>query len=89
MAADLFQAGYDDQVNVDFSRTAIKIMEARYESLRLEWQVMDVRQMVFGDNEFDVAIDKVRCGSLARDDPLLIAPSGDIGCHASWFAMGS
>lgn len=59
MTADLYDAGYKDQVNVDFSATAIETMKKRYEELGLEWKAMDVRNMDFEDEVFDVAIDKV------------------------------
>lgn len=33
-------------------------MKAKYQSLELDWQVMDVRRMGLEDATFDIAIDK-------------------------------
>lgn len=43
---------------VDFSEVIIAQMKERHPEM--VWQVMDVREMKYGDNEFDLAIDKVR-----------------------------
>ena len=59
MTADLYGAGYHDQVSIDFSPTAIESMKQRHGDLDLQWEVMDVRRMSFEDTEFDAAIDKV------------------------------
>jgi EEF1A lysine methyltransferase 4 len=59
LTADLYHAGYQDQVSIDFSSQAIETMKARHEDLHLDWREMDVRHMEFADATFDVAIDKV------------------------------
>jgi EEF1A lysine methyltransferase 4 len=58
LTSDLYHAGYRDQVSIDFSPKAIAIMAEREAQLNLEWQVMDVRDLKFPDNSFDIAIDK-------------------------------
>lgn len=58
LTSDLFHAGYRDQANIDFSPKAIEIMESRHHDLDLEWQVMDVREMKYPDDSFEIAIDK-------------------------------
>lgn len=63
LTTDLYNAGYLDQVSIDFSPKAIEIMAERSQGMGLEWQVMDVRKMNFPEATFDVAIDKVRCWS--------------------------
>jgi EEF1A lysine methyltransferase 4 len=45
-------------VSIDFSTKAIAIMAERESALNLEWQVMDVRDLKFPGNSFDIAIDK-------------------------------
>lgn len=42
---------------VDFSEVIIAQMKERHPEM--VWQVMDVREMKYGDAEFDLAIDKV------------------------------
>lgn len=60
MTADLYNAGYKKQSNIDFSSVAIASMKDKHAAmLELDWRVMDVRKMEFADCTFDFAIDKV------------------------------
>ncbi|RPB12470.1 S-adenosyl-L-methionine-dependent methyltransferase [Morchella conica CCBAS932] len=56
LSADLANEGYTDQVMVDFSEVIIAQMKERHPEM--VWQVMDVREMKYGDAEFDLTIDK-------------------------------
>lgn len=58
MTADLHRLGYTEQTNIDFAGIVIRDMEAKYRNLGATWEVMDVRQMDFGNESFDIALDK-------------------------------
>jgi ubiquinone/menaquinone biosynthesis C-methylase UbiE len=57
---ELYDLGYTSQCSVDFSAVAINAMRERFGALEgLQWEVMDIRNMPFEANSFDVAFDKV------------------------------
>lgn len=80
LTADLYHVGYHNQVSIDFSSNAIDIMKDRHRDLNLEWTVMDVRQMNFGDAEFDVAIDKGTLDAMLHGS--LWDPEDDVKANA-------
>ncbi|KAJ7117445.1 hypothetical protein C8R44DRAFT_790733 [Mycena epipterygia] len=57
----MYDDGYKNIVNTDYSSVLIEQMRARHSVLRpeMEWLEMDVRDLQFADGSFDVAIDKV------------------------------
>lgn len=73
LTAELFHLGYHHQSSIDFSAAAIETMRTRYADLGpgLGWRVMDMRQMDFPDQSFDIVIDK---GAL---DSMMNRPSYD------------
>jgi EEF1A lysine methyltransferase 4 len=59
ISRELYDLGYTSQCSVDFSAVAINTMRERFGALEgLEWEVMDVRNMTFEADSFDVAFDK-------------------------------
>jgi len=56
----MWQDGYRNIVNVDYSSVVIEKMSRRHASIRpeMKWYEMDVRNLSFADGSFDVAIDK-------------------------------
>jgi EEF1A lysine methyltransferase 4 len=55
--------GYRNQCSIDFSPVAIQTMKTRYAGLEaegdsLEWRVMNVCDMTFPSQSFNIAIDK-------------------------------
>ncbi|THH09920.1 hypothetical protein EW145_g1687 [Phellinidium pouzarii] len=56
----MYNDGFHNIVNVDYSSVVIEQMKERHKEARpsMEWHEMDVRQLTFEDSEFDVAIDK-------------------------------
>ncbi|KAK5728657.1 hypothetical protein LTR15_001794 [Elasticomyces elasticus] len=56
LPADLSNLGYEDQTAVDFSATVIANMKAT--SPEIEWMEMDIRNLTFDAESFDVCIDK-------------------------------
>ncbi|KIM63345.1 hypothetical protein SCLCIDRAFT_117553 [Scleroderma citrinum Foug A] len=57
---DMWNDGYKNIVNVDYSSVVIERMRARHNETRpeMEWHEMDVRSLTFLDSSFDIAIDK-------------------------------
>ncbi|KAI6042712.1 S-adenosyl-L-methionine-dependent methyltransferase [Pisolithus marmoratus] len=57
---DMWDDGYKNIVNVDYSAVAIERMRARNSETRpeMQWYEMDVRSLTFPDSSFDIAIDK-------------------------------
>ena len=58
-SADLYDNGYTDLVNVDFSESVIESMSVHNQSRPLmRWEVMDMTELTFEDEAFDVVLDK-------------------------------
>ncbi|KIN96333.1 hypothetical protein M404DRAFT_1006838 [Pisolithus tinctorius Marx 270] len=57
---DMWDDGYKNIVNVDYSAVVIEKMRERNSETRpeMQWLEMDVRSLTFPDSSFDVAIDK-------------------------------
>ncbi|TEB36742.1 S-adenosyl-L-methionine-dependent methyltransferase [Coprinellus micaceus] len=60
LSEDMWEDGYHNIVNTDYSDVLIEQMKERHGELRssMEWHEMDVRDLKFDDASFDVAIDK-------------------------------
>ncbi|KIO20014.1 hypothetical protein M407DRAFT_142136 [Tulasnella calospora MUT 4182] len=59
LSDDMWQDEYRNIVNIDYSGVVIGKMKSKYEDRDgMEWLEMDVRELTFENNSFDVAIDK-------------------------------
>jgi len=60
LSQDMYDDGYRNIVNVDYSAVLIEQMRKRHGQVRpeMEWHEMDVRNLSFQAESFDVAIDK-------------------------------
>ncbi|KAK0202748.1 S-adenosyl-L-methionine-dependent methyltransferase [Desarmillaria ectypa] len=60
LSEDMYDDGYKNIVNVDYSSVVIEQMQKRHgvDRPEMEWRVMDVRELEFCNDHFDVAIDK-------------------------------
>jgi len=60
LSQDMYDDGYKNIVNIDYSSVVIDQMRRRHKERRpeMEWLEMDVRDLQFADQSFDVAIDK-------------------------------
>lgn len=60
LSEQMYDDGYKNIVNVDYSSVVIQQMKERHSEPRpeMEWHEMDVRALSFGSDTFDVAIDK-------------------------------
>lgn len=56
----MYDDGYHNIVNIDYSSIVVEQMKAQHVYLRpeMEWHEMDIRALQFPDHSFDVAIDK-------------------------------
>lgn len=56
----MYDAGWRNIVNVDYSTACIEQMIQRHGEARpeMEWLEMDVMDLTFGDGEFDIVVDK-------------------------------
>lgn len=57
-SAELYEAGYQQIVNVDIAEAAIKKMQEKFADLAMQWRVMDATAMSLEDASFDLAVDK-------------------------------
>ncbi|KAI0091507.1 S-adenosyl-L-methionine-dependent methyltransferase [Irpex rosettiformis] len=60
LSEDMYDDGYHEIVNVDYSGILIEKMRQKHEVIRpeMQWHEMDVREMALETESFDVAIDK-------------------------------
>ncbi|KAH8986130.1 S-adenosyl-L-methionine-dependent methyltransferase [Lactarius akahatsu] len=59
LSEDMYDDGYKNIVNVDYSPVVIERMRARnHDRPEMPWLVMDIRNLELEDESFDVAIDK-------------------------------
>ncbi|KAF5335992.1 hypothetical protein D9611_006341 [Ephemerocybe angulata] len=60
LSEDMWDDGYHNIVNTDYSDILIQQMRERHSEARssMEWHEMDVRDLKFDDASFDIAIDK-------------------------------
>lgn len=69
-SADLYDYGYTNITNIDFSKVCIDNMRMKHENVRpsMTWLFMDMTELTFDDGEFDVVIDKASMDALMVDE---------------------
>ena len=69
-SADLYDFGYKNITNIDFSEVCIARMQQKHTTLRPEmtWVTMDMTELLFNDQEFDIVIDKASMDALLVDE---------------------
>ncbi|KAN0088629.1 S-adenosyl-L-methionine-dependent methyltransferase [Tylopilus felleus] len=77
---DMWEDGYKNIVNVDYSAVVIEQMRARHAELHpgMEWHEMDVRALSFEDASFDIAIDKGTMDAMMTSSTSVWDPPEDI-----------
>ncbi|KAK8847341.1 hypothetical protein IAR55_005198 [Kwoniella newhampshirensis] len=59
LSEELYDAGWTNIVNLDYSKTVIEQMKQRHASRdHMTWQEMDVLDLKFDEGEFDLVVDK-------------------------------
>ncbi len=55
----MFEEGLYNQVNMDISPIVIEQMKEKYKDLKpMRWELGNIKEMIYLDEEFDVIIDK-------------------------------
>jgi len=69
-SADLYDCGYKNIINIDFSEVCIARMQQKHAESRPEmsWVTMDMTELLFHDQEFDIVIDKASMDALLVDE---------------------
>jgi SAM-dependent methyltransferase len=69
-SADIYDDGYENIVNIDFSQNVIDRMKELHKECRpnMSWEVMDMTSMTFAQGDFDVIIDKAAMDALVVDE---------------------
>ncbi|KAF6728467.1 Endothelin-converting enzyme 2 [Oryzias melastigma] len=69
LSGDMYDAGYHNITNIDYSSVCIETMSARYSRCTsMTWQTMDVRELSFCDASFDVIIEKATLDAIMVDE---------------------
>ena len=82
-STDLYDAGYHNLVNIDYSVSVIARMQKKRPDM--EWLVMDMTNLTFEDASFDVVIDKAAFDAMLADEGDVWSPnqtSIDLAHHA-------
>lgn len=72
LSQDMWDDGYKNIANIDYSSVVIEQMRRKHETRPgIEWHEMDVRSLEFGDDTFDIVIDKGTMDAMmaVKDDP--------------------
>jgi EEF1A lysine methyltransferase 4 len=79
-SADIYDAGYENIVNIDFSEMVIDKMRQIHSISRpnMSWEVMDMTKMTFEDNAFDVVLDKAAMDALVVDEGDVWDPTSSV-----------
>eukprot|EP01039_Chlorochromonas_danica_P000712 gene712-774_t len=69
-SADLYDAGFHQITNIDFASSVIERMQTIHETIRpeMKWMVMDMTDLTFPNESFDVVIDKAAMDALVVDE---------------------
>lgn len=69
-SADLYDDGFHNVTNIDFSSVVIENMRATHSEERpqMKWQTMDMCAMTFPSESFDVVLDKAAMDALLVDE---------------------
>lgn len=69
MSGDMYSAGYHSITNIDYSSVCISTMSARHsDCLGMTWHEMDVRQLSFPDESFDVVLEKATLDAIMVEE---------------------
>ncbi|CAI2178994.1 9705_t:CDS:2 [Funneliformis geosporum] len=75
----MYDVGYHHITNIDFSETVIENMRFRCkDKTEMSWIVMDVRDLIFQDESFDVVIDKGTMDALMCDEGDVWNPKSEV-----------
>ena len=88
-SADLYDAGYENITNIDFSNICILNMrEKNANRPKMLWQVMDMTALAYPDQSFDVVIDKAGMDALMVDEGDVWEPNDETLLAADQTLLG-
>lgn len=65
MSEDLYEEGYQNQLNIDFSSVVIKAMQEKHKDKPgMQYKKMDLRDLEFPDGVFNAVLDKATMDSI-------------------------
>jgi 2-polyprenyl-3-methyl-5-hydroxy-6-metoxy-1,4-benzoquinol methylase len=75
----LYKDGFNNIVNIDYSSTVIESMRDKHSVAYplMKWQTMDMLQLTYADDEFDVVIDKATMDAIMVDEGDVWHPKED------------
>lgn len=69
MSGDMYSAGYRSITNVDYSSVCVSTMRARHSDRPgMTWHQMDMRQLSFPDESFDVILEKATLDAIMVEE---------------------
>eukprot|EP00064_Thunnus_orientalis_P014871 superscaffoldBa00002657_g14918 len=69
MSGDMYSAGYRSITNIDYSSVCISAMSARHSDCPgMTWHQMDVRQLSFPNESFDVILEKATLDAIMVEE---------------------
>ncbi len=69
LSEEMYRDGFTDITNIDYSSVVINNMKKKYSNLpSMKWEVMDIRDLQYEEDTFDVVIEKGTLDSLLVDE---------------------
>jgi len=79
LSEQMYKDGYRNIVNIDFSPVVIENMKRKYKHLvEMEWLVMDITNLTFSPNSFEVVVEKATLDALMVEERDLWNPSQEV-----------
>lgn len=79
ISEDMYNDGYRNIVNIDFSSVVIENMRQKCKDLvEMEWMVMDITSMTFAASSFDVVVEKATLDALMVEEKDPWNPSEEV-----------
>lgn len=76
LGPDMYASNYHNITNIDFSPIVIENMKSEYLTLSsMKWEVMDIRDIKYGNETFDIAIDKGTMDAMMCEKGSIWSPS--------------
>ena len=75
----MWSDGYQNIINIDYSEPIIQVMQQRTQSLvGLEWYLMDMKDLSFPSQSFDIVLDKGSLDAIWTDGSSVWQPSQSV-----------
>ncbi|XP_056277785.1 EEF1A lysine methyltransferase 4 [Pseudoliparis swirei] len=91
MSGDMYSAGYRSITNVDYSSVCVSTMRARHSDRPgMTWHQMDMRQLSFPDESFDVILEKATLDAIMVEEKTSweVSPQAAVFFHQALTQVG-